>query len=208
MPAAVESQRQESTTSSHFRRLSSSVGDGIKRSIGTDYSKPPWGLKWRSNTTFIIVTVAVGIFTDLFLYGLIVPVVPFMLQDRIGIPRSEVQSNVSMLLAVYAGASVIFSPVAGFLADMASSRQLPFMLGLIALLLATVMFALGQSVAVLAVARIFQGLSGAVVWTIGLALCLETVGPDRLGIVIGTVSSSPSVCSCSAAETWFRSSAS
>ena len=41
---------------------------------------------------------------------------------------------------------------------------------------------------VLIVARILQGISAAVVWTIGLALVLDTVGPDNLGKTIGSVS--------------------
>jgi len=46
---------------------------------------------------------------------------------------------------------------------------------------------LGQTIAVLAVARVLQGISAAVVWTIGLALVLDTVGPDNLGKTIGSV---------------------
>ena len=156
--------------------------------VRRDYSVRPAGLTWRSNTIFIIATVAVGLFTDLFLYGLIVPVLPFMLSDRVGLPKDQIQSHVSGLLAVYAGASVLFSPLAGYLADKTSSRQAPFLLGLTALLLATALLFIGNSVPVLVVARILQGISGAFVWTIGLALCLETVGPENLGKTIGSVS--------------------
>ena len=155
--------------------------------VRRDYSVRPAGLTWRSNTIFIIATVAVGMFTDLFLYGLIVPVLPFMLSDRVGLPKDQIQSHVSGLLAVYAGASVLFSPLAGYLADKTSSRQAPFLLGLTALLLATALLFIGNSVPVLVVARILQGISGAFVWTIGLALCLETVGPENLGKTIGSV---------------------
>ena len=70
-------------------------------------SKHPIGLKWRANTLFIVATVAVGLFTDLFLYGLIVPVLPFMLRQRVSVPEDKVQSYVSGLLAAYAGASVM-----------------------------------------------------------------------------------------------------
>lgn len=176
-------ERRNSTLS----RVTSTISNGIENAVKTDYSKPPIGLKYRSNTIYIITTIGIGIFTDLFLYGLIVPVVPFMLEDRVGVPRSEVQKDVSMLLAVYAGASVILSPVCGVLADKMSTRQLPFLLGLTALLLSTLLFATGHSLPILVIARILQGLSGAVVWTIGLAMCLETVGPANLGKVIGTV---------------------
>ncbi|KAI1120421.1 major facilitator superfamily domain-containing protein [Nemania abortiva] len=148
---------------------------------------PPWALHWRSNTLFIIATVAVGLFTDLFLYGLVVPVLPFMLRSRLSIPEDEIQSYVSTLLATYAGASVVSSVPAGWIADRTNSRQAPFLSGLAALLAATIMLALGRNIAVLIVARILQGISAAVVWTIGLAMVLDTVGPQNLGKVVGSI---------------------
>ncbi|KAI1653405.1 MFS general substrate transporter [Daldinia decipiens] len=153
----------------------------------------PGALHWRSNTLFIIATVAVGLFTDLFLYGLVVPVLPFMLRNRLSIPEDEIQSYVSNLLAAYAGASVVSSVPAGWIADRTSSRQAPFLSGLAALLAATIMLALGQSIPVLFVARILQGISAAVVWTIGFAMILDTVGPQDLGKVVGSIFSFISV---------------
>lgn len=155
--------------------------------IRSDYTVEPAGLGWRSNTFFIISTVAVGLFTDLFLYGLVVPVLPFLLQDRVGLPKDQIQSHVSGLLAAYAGASVLCSPIAGVVADKVETRQAPFLFGLLALLASTVLLFLGQTVAILALARVLQGISAGFVWTIGLALCLETVGPENLGKTIGSV---------------------
>lgn len=171
--------------SSLSRRLLGQVKSTLQ--IGNDYSIEPAGLSWRSNTFFIVSTVAVGLFTDLFLYGLVVPILPYMLQDRVGLPDDQVQSNVDGLLAAYAGASVLFSPVAGYIADKTSTRQAPFLLGLVALMLATLLLFLGTNIPVLVVARLLQGISGGFVWTIGLALCLETVGPENLGKTIGSV---------------------
>lgn len=147
----------------------------------------PLGLEWRSSPIFIISTVGVGLFTDLFLYGLVVPVLPFILADRVHLEPAQIQSHVSGLLAAYAGASFIFSLPAGIIADRASSRQLPFLVGLTALLISTLLLFLGQTVAVLAVARILQGISAAVVWTVGLALILDTVGQENLGKTMGSV---------------------
>ena len=152
-----------------------------------DNDHPPWALKWRSNTLFIVATVAVGLFTDLFLYGLVVPVLPFVLRSRLGIPDDEIQSYVSWLLAAYAGASVLSALPVGWAADRTSSRRAPFLSGLAALLIATLMLALGNTVAWLVVARVLQGISAAVVWTIGLAMVLDTVGPENLGKVVGSV---------------------
>jgi MFS family permease len=150
--------------------------------------KHPLGLRWRADTLFIIATVAIGLFTDLFLYGLVVPVLPFLLRQRIGLPQEKVQSYVSGLLAAYAGASVVCSIPVGIIADRTNARRTPFLCGLAALLGATLMLALGQNIATLVVARILQGTSAAVVWTVGLAMIMDTVGPENLGKVIGTVS--------------------
>ena len=155
--------------------------------IRNDYTVLPAGLQWRSNTFFILSTVAVGLFTDLFLYGLIVPVLPYMLEDRVALPKGSVQSHVSAMLAVYAGASVLCSPIIGLIADKLSSRQGPFLFGLTALMLATFLLFIGESIPVLMLARALQGVSASLVWTIGLALCLETVGPKNLGKTIGSV---------------------
>ena len=147
----------------------------------------PIGLAWRSSTLFIVSTVGIGLFTDLFLYGLVVPILPFILEDRVSLSQDQIQSHVSALLAAYAGASVLFSLPAGIIADRVPSRQTPFLIGLFALLAATLMLFLGQNVPVLVVARILQGTSAAVVWTIGLALVMDTVGPENLGKTIGSV---------------------
>ncbi|KAF2473928.1 MFS general substrate transporter [Lindgomyces ingoldianus] len=164
------------------------------KDLAHDETTPPIGLKWRSNTFFIICVVGLGTFTDMFLYGLIVPVLPFMLQDRVHVPDSEIQTTLSSLLAIYAAASCLASPVAGILADrLSSSRQLPFLLGLILLLLSTILLAVGRTVPVLAIARFLQGASGGTVWTIGLALLIETVGQENLGKTIGSIFSFISV---------------
>ena len=49
------------------------------------------------------------------------------------------------------------------------------------------MLSVGQSIAVLVVSRVLQGVSAAVGWTIGLALLLDTVGSEKLGVVSGGI---------------------
>jgi MFS family permease len=156
--------------------------------VSDDAPVPPLGLKWRSTTSFIIATIATGMFTDLFLYGLVVPVFPFMLRDRVGIPESRLQHVIDAMLSIYAIASTVSSPIVGFLTDrFSNTRQFPFLLGLTVLIMATVMLAVGRSIAVLAVARFLQGASSGIVWTVGLTMTLEAVGAKNLGKVIGTL---------------------
>ncbi|KAH8653234.1 MFS transporter-like protein [Tricladium varicosporioides] len=147
----------------------------------------PIFLKFRSSTSLILSTVAIALFTDLFLFGLIIPILPFVLEDRVKIPQEELQKYTSILLAVYAGANVLFSLPVGIIADKLNARQVPFLLGLVSLLGSTVMLSMGRSIASLVVARVLQGISAATVWTIGLALMLDTVGSDRLGVTIGSI---------------------
>lgn len=190
-PDVIDRERTQATTPSSQTRCEFAM-EIVKRFFGYGQSAPPL-LKWRSKTLFIIATVAIGLFTDLFLYGLIVPVLPFLLEDRVHVDPSQIQSLTSGLLAAYAGASVVFSIPAGWIADRTSARQTPFLAGLAALLAATVLLAFGQTIAVLVLARVLQGISAAVVWTVGLAMVLDTVGPENLGKVIGSIFSFISV---------------
>lgn len=152
--------------------------------MGAD--SPPSGLRWCAIALFIVATVAVGLFTDLFFYGLIVPILPFMLPDRVDLPEEKVQSYVSAMLAPYAGASVIFSLPTGIIADKVKTRQAPFLSGLAALLAAGITLVFRKSIPVLMLARAPQGTSSAFVWTVGLAIVLDT---GNLGETIGSVGS-------------------
>ncbi|KAI9643973.1 hypothetical protein NHQ30_007324 [Ciborinia camelliae] len=156
-------------------------------------SPPPYFLRLRSSKPFILSTVCVAVFTDIFLYGIIVPVVPFSLSSRAGVPESSVQSWVSVLLAVYGAALLVGSPISGWYADHSSSRRLPLLIGLIAMVGSTIMLCLARSVALLILGRVFAGLSAAVVWTVGQALLVDTVGQGEIGETLGYVSLSMSL---------------
>jgi len=148
---------------------------------------PPSFLAFRSSQGFIVTTVCLAIFTDILCYGLIVPVMPFSLTVQASVPDDEVQQWTAILLACYNAALVVGSPIAGMYADHSSSRRWPLLLGLLALCACTVLLCLAKSVALLIVGRLLQGLSAAIVWTVGLALLVDTVGRD-IGQAMGWVS--------------------
>ena len=66
-------------------------------------------------------------------------------------------------------------------------------MGLFALAGATAMLCVGSSIGTLVAGRLLQGLSAAVVWTVGLALLADTVGQQGIGQVMGYVSLSISI---------------
>lgn len=101
---------------------------------------------------------------------------------------------VAVLLGVYGGALLVAAPISGVMADSwTQSRQIPLLGGLVILLGSTVMFCLGRSIPVLVVARLLQGASAGIVWTVALALLSDTVGKDQSGKALGFVAASYSV---------------
>lgn len=71
---------------------------------------------------------------------------------------------------------------------MISSRRMPFVLGLVLVFLSTLAFALATNLWTLLVARILEGLSSAVVSTVGYALLTDVVDPAHLGKAMGYTS--------------------
>ena len=70
---------------------------------------------------------------------------------------------------------------------------MPFLFGLLALAGATLMLCLGRSIAVLIIGRTLQGISAAIVFTVGLALLVDTVGPTEIAQSMGYLSLSISL---------------
>jgi hypothetical protein len=47
---------------------------------------------------------------------LIIPVIPFAVEGRVGVAREDVQAAISVLLAAYAAGAIIASPFIGWIA--------------------------------------------------------------------------------------------
>ncbi|KAK4941521.1 hypothetical protein LTR10_018539 [Elasticomyces elasticus] len=149
--------------------------------------KKPILLEYRSSKTFIIFSMCWCVFTDVFLYGIIVPVIPFALEDRVHVAHADTQHWVSVLLAVYAAALLFFSPIFGILADWTGSRRTTLLAGLVILSGSTLMLCLGKTIPVLVVGRMLQGASACVVWVVALALIADTVSEEEAGKAMGYV---------------------
>lgn len=109
---------------------------------------------------------------------------PFALTNRVGIPPSDIQTWNAILLACYTITLFIGSPLVGIYADHTSSRRWPLLIGLFALGASTILLCLGKTIALLVIGRLLQGLSAAIVWSVGLALLADTFG-DKIGMAMG-----------------------
>ena len=63
----------------------------------------------RSSKTLVTIVVCLAIFTDTFLYGLIVPVLPYALAKDLGIPEEALPKCISILLSSFGAAVVLGS---------------------------------------------------------------------------------------------------
>ncbi|KAF2206604.1 hypothetical protein CERZMDRAFT_52875 [Cercospora zeae-maydis SCOH1-5] len=161
--------------------------------MGPSKGGKPAGVEWRSSEGFILATAAISLFTDTFLYGLIVPVSPFLLEKDAGIPHSQIQTYTSAMLAAYAGATVLASPLSGILADRTPSRRGLFLFALLCLMAATILLFLSRTIVIMVLARVLQGISCAFVWTMAMVICLDTVGADKMGRALGMIFSAVQV---------------
>ncbi|KAK9478268.1 major facilitator superfamily domain-containing protein [Lipomyces japonicus] len=149
----------------------------------------PLFLKARTSNLIIISTVGIAVFTDIFIYGVIIPIAPFALVQRMGVSSDVVQQNISIAIFVYAAGLLISSPAVGWLADIYQQRRGFMMGGLIALLGSTVMLMLARTYWVFVVGRLVQGISSGVVWTVGCALLIDSVPAQDVGKALGLISS-------------------
>ncbi|QSZ34534.1 hypothetical protein DSL72_006128 [Monilinia vaccinii-corymbosi] len=152
--------------------------------------KEPKFLDLRASKWFIVSTICVASFSDSFIYGVVIPVLPNELKRRIGVADEDLELWNSMLLTAFGFAQLIASPLFGYYADRSPSRRTPLLLGFFSNAAATAVLYIAQSVWILALSRFLQGLSAAVVYTVGFALLADTVGSKDIGQWMGYVISS------------------
>lgn len=126
-----------------------------------------------------MIVACVALFTDMFIYGLVIPVLPLLPAAVDAGPTAT-----GMLFASYAAAMLLVTPIAGVLVDRRGPR-LPMLIGLIGLAGATLLFAIGGPYWLLLVARVLQGAAAGLAWVASLSLIAATVPLERRGIAMG-----------------------
>ena len=93
--------------------------------------------------------------------------------------------TVSSLVTLYLGAVTVALPASGSLGDRFGQRRV-FLAGVMAFALSSLLAAVAPSFEVLALARVLQAVSGALVSTTSVALVRAMSPPDRRGAAFGT----------------------
>jgi MFS family permease len=144
---------------------------------------------WRSHPTFIVLTIATGQFSDFFLFGMRVPLLPSLIRSHLpSVPESEVQPRVATLLASFSLTLLLVAIPAGWIADFKAWRGRLYLVGLAALFWATVTFYTSRSYGMLVGSRVLNGASAAVLYAAGWAMVADAVRGEDLGKAFGVVS--------------------
>lgn len=126
---------------------------------------------------------------DGFIYGVVVSVYPFLLQDKNIAAADKVQLYTSVLTAAFPISDLITAPICAFYVDHYHSRRVPWLIGLIGMVAGIVAFGVSDSFAALLISRLLQGASSAILYTVGLAVLVESVEKSEVGTYMGSAMS-------------------
>ncbi|KAI0090022.1 major facilitator superfamily domain-containing protein [Irpex rosettiformis] len=154
-------------------------------------SSKPWGLRWRCSPWYaseilkdlnIPSYTAKGLLVDLMVYTIIVPVLPFRLQD---LGYTGISGLTGWLLFAYSGALVIATLPIAAVSEKYANRQYLLVFGQIVLIGAQIMLMEARHYWLMVLARILQGASSSVIWVLGLALICDTTHESIQGRQLG-----------------------
>ncbi|KAJ1872321.1 hypothetical protein H4R22_002591 [Coemansia sp. RSA 1290] len=137
--------------------------------------------EFRSKPAAVLIVSTMAVFTDTVVYGLIVPFLPDILQDKLGMSSS---SN-GLLFGCFGIGVLIGAPVSAYISDRWKIRKWPMILGLVGLGATSVLFALSNAYWELIVARLAQGISSGITWAIGLGMIADVYPGESMGQAMG-----------------------
>lgn len=133
----------------------------------------------NTNRKKALFVVTLAVFTDMFIHGMIVPILPIY-AGSLGIS----QTALGFLFGSYALALLITTPIFGMISDKLGRRG-PMLWGILGLAAATLLFAFANTFWFLLLARILQGCAAAITWTAGLALLADFYPSEERGQAMG-----------------------
>ncbi|CAO3609290.1 unnamed protein product [Mucor hiemalis] len=148
-----------------------------------DYTNASSWTKARHSRIGVACVVALTLFTDMLVYGVVIPCLPVLVIERL---KGD-SAMVGFLFGCYAFGLLLATPVFAILSDRYQNRRYPMIGGMLGLVISTLAFAVADTYALLVLARVAQGVAGGASWTIGLGLLADVFPTKKLGVVMGTV---------------------
>ncbi len=127
----------------------------------------------------VLGTVVFALFTDMFIYESIIPILP-----KLAANWNVSQSAFGLLFSAYAIVVLISTPFIGVIVDCCGRRG-TLLAGIAGLAAATTVMANADGFEILFIARMMQGISGAAIWTSGMALVADLYPLEQRGWAMG-----------------------
>lgn len=100
---------------------------------------------WRTSNTVVVFTATLGLFSENFLYSAVVPLLPYMIERRLGLDKSFTQKLTTELLFIMGLVSVPAAPIIGHFADKTRRKKVPLLFALTGCSIGTLLVALTPS---------------------------------------------------------------
>lgn len=130
-------------------------------------SRPPIFLRARSSIYYIAMVAGMGLLTDVCLFPLFTPAIPFRLEQ---LGYTSISSLTGWLTAAYAGGLIVATFPFTWLGSRYKAKRNILLAALALMAVGVLLFLLVPNYAAMVAARFLQGTSGAGIWTLGLAL--------------------------------------
>ncbi|KAJ1912015.1 hypothetical protein H4219_005753, partial [Mycoemilia scoparia] len=88
------------------------------------------------------------------------------------------------------GGVLISAPIAAVISDWLRTRKWPMVVGLLGMVLSSILFAVATKFWELVVARLAEGFSSGIAWSVGYSMVVDAFGERTLGIAMGLVTAS------------------
>jgi MFS family permease len=131
------------------------------------------------NTGLLFLVICSVLTIDAMAWGVVVPFLPERARD-LGASTFEV----TLIYAAYSAGLLLFTVPAGIISDRFGRRRI-ILAGGVGMAAATVVFAFAETTWLLGVSRFFQGLTGALWWSPGLALIADLYPAEKRGARLG-----------------------
>ncbi|KAK0730107.1 major facilitator superfamily domain-containing protein [Lasiosphaeris hirsuta] len=126
---------------------------------------------------FLVALAKFAAFTDIFLSGLVIPLIPSIIESRLHVPHEQVQILTSVLISAHGGAFAAVSPLMPFLTRQGASVWLVFVGGLACATLSFLLLQFHFSLLALVLSRALQGLAAAAATGACSGLVVAATGP-------------------------------
>ncbi|KAL4810740.1 major facilitator superfamily domain-containing protein [Aspergillus unguis] len=147
---------------------------------------PPKRAAWRSSRRLIMATSCIALFTESLLSGFPVPMLPYMLEERLRGDPAQTTHNIDTLLSLHGFVTMMCSPVFAKFFDKNTNQKAQLFLSLGICLVGTGLVASTPTLWALYLGRVLQGVAGSAAWLVCTTMITQTASEGGLGRVLGT----------------------